>query len=387
MCAFWATTAIIYKAVVTTPLQDTTFKVRCLIMAWVFPTEMINLCITQYSADSALESDDNQQTYITPDQQTNLESENGSVINNNIDIGRAIIFSAISLILVILGGITSGLNVSLLSIDANKTEIMRKLRSVPQSTLDMIDKIQPLINDRHLLLVTLLVANATCMEALPIFLDELVASWLAIVISVTFVLIFGEILPQAMFTTNPLKTGYRLYYLVIAMKWMLYPICKPLALLLDCILGKEHRNKGVTFTRKEVSMIMSELKGHPDEKLVVEGALKLGTVSDSIIKWKDVTCFNANKKLDALGLLEIFKTGYSRIPIYEGTRDNIIGVLLVKALIFCDPDPELTIKQYLMLNFRKIHAPALVQIDTPLYDCLNIFQVKLCGFQSHVVCI
>ena len=91
-----------------------------------------------------------------------------------------------------------------------------------------------------------------------------------------------------------------------------------------------------------------------------------------------MVCFNANKKLDALGLLEIFKTGYSRIPIYEGTRDNIIGVLLVKALIFCDPDPDLTIKQYLMQNFRRIHSPALVQIDTPLYDCLNIFQVKLC---------
>ena len=161
------------------------------------------------------------------------------------------------------------------------------------------------------------------------------------------------------------------------LKWTLFPICKPLAWLLDLILGAEHQKKGVVYSGREISMIMNEISRHPDEKLVVEGALKLGTVQDSIIEWKDVVCFDANKKLDALGLLEIFKTGYSRIPIYEDTRDNIIGVLLVKALIFCDPDPELTIKQYLMRNFKKIHSPALVQITTPLYDCLNTFQVIL----------
>ena len=162
-------------------------------MAWSVPVDVINLAIKQYTNDSTISLDVNDQQYVTPNQQQTLEAGNDAVIHSNIGIERAIIFTAISLLLVILGGITSGLNVSLLSIDAKKTELMRKLRSVPKSTLDMIDKIQPLINDRHLLLVTLLVANASCMEALPIFLDELVASWLAIVISVTFVLIFGEV--------------------------------------------------------------------------------------------------------------------------------------------------------------------------------------------------
>jgi len=51
------------------------------------------------------------------------------------------------------------------------------------------------IKHRHLLLVTLLVSNAACLESLPIFLDKLVPSWLAIVLSVTAVLFFGEIIP------------------------------------------------------------------------------------------------------------------------------------------------------------------------------------------------
>ena len=44
----------------------------------------------------------------------------------------------------------------------------------------------------HLLLVTLLLANAACMEALPIFLEHLMPGWLAIIVSVTAVLFFGE---------------------------------------------------------------------------------------------------------------------------------------------------------------------------------------------------
>lgn len=45
------------------------------------------------------------------------------------------------------------------------------------------------------MLVTLLLCNAGCMEALPLSLDKLLPSWAAIVVSVTGVLAFGEIIP------------------------------------------------------------------------------------------------------------------------------------------------------------------------------------------------
>ena len=49
----------------------------------------------------------------------------------------------------------------------------------------------------HYLLATLLLCNAAAMETLPIFLDRLLNPAAAIIISVTAILIFGEILPQA----------------------------------------------------------------------------------------------------------------------------------------------------------------------------------------------
>ena len=52
----------------------------------------------------------------------------------------------------------------------------------------------------HLLLVSLLLLNAMANEALPIFLDRLTNPFVSVILSVTFVLIFGEILPSAFFT-------------------------------------------------------------------------------------------------------------------------------------------------------------------------------------------
>lgn len=83
-------------------------------------------------------------------------------------------------------------------------------------------KLLPLIKRHHLLLVTLLLFNSISNEALPIFLDTLVPSYVAVLISVTLVLIFGEIIPSALFTgpdqvsaeyTHVFGCGYERAYL------------------------------------------------------------------------------------------------------------------------------------------------------------------------------
>ena len=37
-------------------------------------------------------------------------------------------------------------------------------------------------------------------------------------------------------------------------------------------------------------------------------------------------------------LMEIYKSGFTRIPIYEIDRQNIVGILFTKDLILIDPD-------------------------------------------------
>lgn len=92
----------------------------------------------------------------------------------------------------------SGLTVGLLSIDTLELEM--KLIHGTEEQKRLASEVLPLLNKHHYLLVTLLLCNAFAMEALPIFLDAIVPAVWAIIISVTAVLFFGEIIPQAVCT-------------------------------------------------------------------------------------------------------------------------------------------------------------------------------------------
>jgi len=95
-----------------------------------------------------------------------------------------------SLFLVLFAGLMSGLTMGLMSLDITNLKIVAK--SGDAKNQKYAKRIMPLVRKHHLLLVTLLTANAICMEALPLFLDRLVGPFFAIILSVTLVLLFGE---------------------------------------------------------------------------------------------------------------------------------------------------------------------------------------------------
>jgi metal transporter CNNM len=43
-------------------------------------------------------------------------------------------------------------------------------------------------------------------------------------------------------------------------------------------------------------------------------------------------------------LSEIFRSGYSRIPVYGNDRNDIVGLILTKDLIFVDPEVRNTVR-------------------------------------------
>jgi len=132
----------------------------------------------------------------------------------------------------------SGLTVGYLSCDEDNLGL--KMRVGNDLEKKRSAKILPLIKQHHWLLVTMLLMNAAAMEALPIFLDRLVPEWASILISVTAVLIFGEIIPQAL-CTGPNKIAICSFF-VYPMRFLMYGLCIigwPLAKLLDKVIGHE----------------------------------------------------------------------------------------------------------------------------------------------------
>lgn len=98
--------------------------------------------------------------------------------------------------------------------------------------------LQLLVNP-HWLLCALLIINAGAYESLPIFLDRLLNPVAAILISVSAILIFGEILPQAVCRKYSMQIGAYLSWLVRIVMIITVPISWPLGKCLDWLLGHE----------------------------------------------------------------------------------------------------------------------------------------------------
>jgi len=70
-------------------------------------------------------------------------------------------------------------------------------------------------------------------------------------------------------------------------------------------------------------------------------------------------------------MYEIFKSGYSRIPVFDKDRNDIIGLILAKDLIFVDPEDETSVEAFVDLFGRK---PMVVWHDTSLGETLAMFR-------------
>jgi metal transporter CNNM len=92
-------------------------------------------------------------------------------------------------------GLMAGLVLGLFSLDRLDLEVVKRVGTA--SDKKWADKVLPVIRNRHFLLVTLVTVNAGAASALPIVMNKLVSEVVAIILSTTAILLFGEILPQS----------------------------------------------------------------------------------------------------------------------------------------------------------------------------------------------
>ncbi|KAG5048082.1 hypothetical protein JHK85_009185 [Glycine max] len=149
--------------------------------------------------------------------------------------------------LVCFAGLMAGLTLGLMSLGLVDLEVLIK-SGRPQDRIHA-SKIYPVVKNQHLLLCTLLIGNSLAMEALPIFLDSLVHPAAAILISVTLILMFGEILPQAICTRYGLTVGATLAPLVRVLLIVFFPLSYPIS----------KAGKGGDLTHDETTIITGAL--------------------------------------------------------------------------------------------------------------------------------
>ncbi|XP_057422283.1 DUF21 domain-containing protein At4g14240-like [Lotus japonicus] len=281
-------------------------------------------------------------------------------------------YAGISCFLVLFAGIMSGLTLGLMSLSLVDLEILERSGSPSEKKQAAI--ILPVVQKQHQLLVTLLLCNAVAMEALPIYLDKLVNQFVAIILSVTFVLFFGEVIPQSICSRYGLAVGANLAWLVRILMVICYPVSYPVGKVLDYLLGHNE----ALFRRAQLKVLVSihsqeAGKGGElthDETTIISGALDLTekTAEEAMTPIESTFSLDVNSKLDWEAMGKILARGHSRVPVYSGNPKNIIGLLLVKSLLTVRPETETPVSA---VSIRRIPR---VPSDMPLYDILNEFQ-------------
>ncbi|KAJ2080066.1 hypothetical protein H4R24_003337 [Coemansia sp. RSA 988] len=276
-------------------------------------------------------------------------------------------------VLVVVGGLLAGLTLGLMSLDETNLQILATSGSDQQRTY--AQRIQPLRRNGHWLLVTLLLGNTIVNETLPIVMDSVLGGggFSAIVISTAAIVLFGEIIPQSLCARHGLAIGAFFAYPVRLLQYVLAPLGYPIALLLDHVLGPNH---GVIYKKaqlKELVLLSDAAHGgnlSSDEVTIIRGALELSEklVSDVMTDLRNVFMVDFGAHLDRSLLAEMVRRGHSRVPVFDGRRDNIVGVLLVKSLVLLDPDDCTPVRD------ATIAPIPLVTTLTSLYDILNAFQ-------------
>ncbi|KAA1475388.1 DUF21-domain-containing protein [Dentipellis sp. KUC8613] len=249
----------------------------------------------------------------------------------------------VSIGLVLAGGVFAGLTLGLMGLDELHLRVLAASSEEPKERANAAKVLRLLTKGRHWVLVVLLLSNVIINESLPIFLDSAIGGGVAaIVISTTMIVIFGEIIPQAVSVRYGLSIGATCAPFVLGLMYLFAPIAWPIAKLLDYVLGA---NEAHTYKKAELKSFL-QFHRHGEEPLrddeisILNGVLELNTknVETIMTPMKDVVTLSSDAILDTKTVDYILTSGYSRFPIHEpGKPLAFVGLLLVKKLLSYDP--------------------------------------------------
>ena len=249
----------------------------------------------------------------------------------------------IIVIALILAALAASAETSLTSISRVRLRTLVE-QKVPQAIL--IDRMH---RDPNAYLSTILILNtvaiivassAATLLALRLY-RERVAEWLVSLLLSLIVLVLCEITPKTLALQRAERVALRLARLVAAATWVMRPVVFVLTAvtrLILRILGGRAQVRGPFVTEEELKMLVSvgEEEGvlEEEEREMIHGIFEMGDmrVREVMVPRTDLVAIEVNEPVEKAVEL-VTKHGHTRIPVYEGGLDHIIGVLYAKDLL------------------------------------------------------
>lgn len=159
--------------------------------------------------------------------------------------GSTAVTISVAVLLSLLSAVFSGMSLGLMVLDVVQLLVIiqtaeRQEPRLPevQREAEKARRVYRLRKDGNLLLVTLLVSNVAVNAAFSIVVSDLTSGLIGFFVSTAVLTLFGEIVPQAVCSRHGLTIGYYLWPLICFLEIVFYVFAKPLAMILDLILGR-----------------------------------------------------------------------------------------------------------------------------------------------------
>ncbi len=251
----------------------------------------------------------------------------------------------------------------------SKNNLLKELRSKPETLLATILVVNNFVNVGFIILATYassLLFKFVYAPILGLFLQAII---------ITFILLlFCEILPKIYATNYSLKIAQKSATLIKFSQIVFYPLVK---LLTNSTSYFNKRIANLNRSCISVDELSDALKltseSSNEDNDILEGIVKFGNINVNQIMTPRTQMVDIEVKSTFKQVLNlIIESGYSRMPVYSETEDNIRGILYIKDLL-----PHL--KKGDSFRWQSLIRPAYFVPETKMIDDL------LADFQKNKI--
>lgn len=299
----------------------------------------------------------------------------------------AVFLVVLLIILLLLSFITSGAEVALFTLQTRDVNMLKtKQHAAARRITTLLDERKAvytslLISSTFFNISIIILANFLLNEMLqlgtvnigiPINLDLLVR-----ILIIAFVLVLVcKILPKVWATQNNLRFAYGVSAVVEGLHLLLRRISLNMVDVADNISERSGVHEMQTATMRELdeAIDINTEETTLEEKNILKGIVKFGNISvRQIMKFRlDVNGIEYNTAFPAVKK-SVEELHYSRLPVYKGSMDDIVGILNTKDLL-----PHLNDQDF---NWHAlIRPPFFVPESKLIKDLLTEFQARRIHF-------
>lgn len=196
------------------------------------------------------------------------------------------------------------------------------------------------------ILITILIANNFAHVMASVLITEIMQHFLGsvglavgVALATLMILVFGEIIPKSFAKTHHEKLFASFLWLINILYHLFYPIVTILLKIAETIFvrlgGKNILEKQDIVSEKEIEFLIdySDEKGlmETEKTEMLQNIFSLGQtlVKEIMIPKADIVLVSVDDPIEKV-LEAVHKSGYSRLPVYEGDDENVIGIIYQK---------------------------------------------------------